>query len=306
MHTIRHIIAFVCLLTAVGISACAPTRPGPLASTEWLAAHLEDPSMRIVDGRRPPAFLDGEGREGYQAGHIPGAVYLDIRDELSDPDSSVPVMIIPPDGFEELMGRLGIDESTTVVVYDQKGGRWAARVWWALRYHGHDAVKILDGGLTKWSVEDRPLESGVVSPTPTTFSARVRPELLSTTTDVEAALDDPDVCLIDALPRWRHLEGHIPSAHNLPATANLDTVSQTMRPVDELEELWQQAGLEPHQSAITYCVGGYYGAFDLFVLHLLGHEHVSLYDGSMLDWTSDPDRPVEVGDPLNAAQGGTR
>ena len=293
MHTITHTGAVISILSACAVSASAYSHPDALATTEWLQAHLDDPSVRIVDGRRPP-IAGGRGRGGYKAGHIPGAVFVDIITELSDPQSSVPVMILPPDRFEDLMGQLGIDENTTVVVYDQSGGMWAARVWWALRYYGHDAAMILDGGLTQWSLEDRPLESGEIIPTPATFSAEVRPELRSTVEDVEAAIGNPDVCIIDARPAEQYLAGHIPSARNLPAPANIDPVTHVLLPEDELTQLWRGVGPDAAQLAITYCGGGYYGAFDLFVLYLLGHEHASLYDGSWLEWSANPERPVEV------------
>jgi len=295
MHTITRTVAVVSIISTYAVSAFAYSHPEALATTEWLQAHLDDPSVRIIDGRRPQAWYGGEGREGYQAGHIPGAVFVDISSEISDPQSSVPMMIIPPDSFADLMGRLGIDENTTVVVYDQGGGVWVARVWWALRYYGHDAAMILDGGLTKWSLEDRPLETGEITPTPTTFTAQVRPELRSTVEDVEAAIGNPDVRIIDALPAGKYLAGHIPSARNLPAPANIDPVTHALLPEDELTQLWRGVGLEADQLAITYCGGGYYGAFDLFVLYLLGHEHASLYDGSWIEWTANPERPVEVG-----------
>ena len=294
MRAIAHIIAVASILFTCAFSACAFSHPEVLASTEWLQAHLDDPSVRVVDGRRPPAFYGGQGREGYQAGHIPGAVFLDIREGLSDPQSSVPLMIPPPDSFADLMGRLGIDENTTVVMYDQSGGMWVARLWWALRYHGHDAAMILDGGLTKWNLEDRPLETGDITPAPATFTAQVRPGLRSTVEDVEAAIGNPDVRIINALPAELHLAGHIPSARNLPAPANIDPASHAMLPADELAELWRGVGLKPDQLAITYCGGGYYGAFDLFVLYLLGHERASLYDGSWIEWTANPERPVET------------
>ena len=295
MRTIHHTIAAISILSTWAFSACASSHPEALASTEWLQSHLDDPSVRIVDGRRPPAFFGGEGREGYRAGHIPGAVYLDIHEELSDPQSSVPLMILRLDGFADLMGRLGIEKNSTVVMYDQSGGMWVARLWWALRYYGHDAAMILDGGLTKWNLEDRPLETGDMTPTPTTFAAQARSELRSTVEDVEAAIGNPDVRIVDALPAERYLAGHIPSARNLPAPANIDPANHAMLSTDELAELWCEVGPEADQLAITYCGGGYYGAFDLFVLYRLGHERASLYDGSWIEWTADPQRPVETG-----------
>ena len=151
--------------------------PEALATTEWLAAHLDDPSVRIVDMRHYVRAVSGgsfravSGREAYQQGHIPGAVFVDFASDLSEPGDDL-LNILPPDHFAALMGRLGIGNDSTVVVYDDQGGTWAARLWWALRYYGHDAVRVLNGGLTKWTAEGRPLETGHHLPPPLRPSRR--------------------------------------------------------------------------------------------------------------------------------------
>jgi len=277
--------------TCVTATSTPYVHPEALASTEWLEAHLDDPSVRVIaaaDARFPTH------KDAYTAGHIPGAVYINVIAELSDPESTIPMMILPPDGFEILMGSLGINSGTTVVVYDEGGGLWAARLWWALRYYGHDAVKLLNGGLAKWTVEERPLETAEIAPPQTVFKACAVPELRATIEDVKLALGNPDVRIINALPAPPHMAGHIPSARNLPAPSNIDPVTQTILPLDDLAQLWLAAELEPDQLAITYCGGGYYGAFDLFVLYLMGHENAALYDGSWAEWSANPELPVET------------
>jgi len=262
-----------------------------LASTEWLNEQLDDPAVRVIataDCRQPTH------RDSYAAGHIPGAIYLNVFAELSNPDSSVPLMILQPEGFESLMGRLGINSGTTVVVYDEGGGLWAAKLWWALRYYGHEDVKILNGGLAKWTAEDRPLETAEIAPTPTTFKACVVPELRASLEDVKLAIGNPGVRIIDALAETAYAAGHIPSARNLPAPGNIDQATQTILPLDDLAQLWLAADLEPDQLAITYCGAGYFGAFDLFVLYLMGHEKASLYDGSWMEWKANAELPVEA------------
>jgi len=291
------VVSLIVIMLAAITVTCVPAtsttyvHPEALATTEWLAAHLDDPAVRVIvtaDIRQPTH------RDSYTAGHIPGAIYLNLGVELSDPQSDVPSMILPPDSFETLMGSLGINSGTTVVVYDDTGGLWAARLWWALRYYGHEAVKILNGGLAKWTVEDRPLETAEITPAPTTFKACVVPDLRVTIDAVKLAIGTPDVRIISALPEPAYLAGHIPSARSLPASSNIDPVTQTLLPLDDLTQLWLATDLKPGQLAITYCGGGYYGAFDLFILYLMGHEKAALYDGSWMEWSANPELPVET------------
>ena len=285
--------------------------PEALATTDWLATQLDDPSVRVVDVRyyvratSDGSFRGLSGRKAYRQGHIPGAVFVDFASDLADPEDDVPLNILSADRFEALMGHLGIGNDSTVVVYDDSGGTWAARLWWALRYYGHDAAKVLNGGLTKWTAEGRPLEMRTPTPTSATFRARVRPALRATCDDVRRAIERVDVCIVDALPEIfytgqvrlypTHRAGHIPTARNLPATANIDQATQTLLPPDELTQLWRDVDLKPDQSVITYCGAGAYGAYDLFVLYVLGYENISLYDGSWMEWGTNPELPVETG-----------
>ena len=248
-------------------------------------------------------MADVPGREAYGEGHIPGAVFVDVMSDLADPVD--PLVILSPPRFETLMGRLGISEGTTVVVYDDLGGTGAARLWWALRYYGHDAVKLLDGGLTRWEAEGRSIERQAPEVLPATFRAQVRPELRVDADEVARAMGDADVCIVDALPEAfftgqaclfpTHRAGHIPTAHNVPAPANLDPVTQKLVPADELALLWQQVGVAPDRRVIAYCGGGVFGAFVLFVLHVMGLDNAALYDASWMEWGLDPQRPVETG-----------
>lgn len=283
--------------------------PEVLATPEWLAQHLDDPSVRVVDARfairaaTKGTLVGVAGRDVYREAHIPGAVFVDVMGDLSDPDD--PVVVVPPERFEDLMSRLGVGDETTVVVYDDQGGTWAARLWWALRYYGHDAVMLLDGGLTRWKAEEFPLDSEVPDPSPSTFTARVRPELRVDGDQVAQAIGRDDVCIVDALPEIfftgaarlypDHRAGHIPTAHNVPAPSHIDPVTHSLLPATELARLWEPVGLEPSRRVITYCGGGVFAAFALFALHVMGHENAALYDASWMEWGADVGRPVETG-----------
>ena len=283
--------------------------PEVLATVEWLAEHLDDPSVRLVDARfairaaAEGALVGVAERDAYREAHIPGAVFVDVMSDLSDADD--PVVVVPPKRFEDLMSRLGIGDETTVVVYDGQGGTWAARLWWALRYYGHDAVMLLDGGFTCWQAAGFPLDSGVSDPSPATFTARIRPELRVDADQVAQAIGRDDVCIIDALPEIfftgaarlypNHRAGHIPTAHNVPAPSHIDPVTHRLLPATELARLWEPVGLEPSRRVITYCGGGVFGAYALFALHVMGHENAALYDASWMEWGADPSRPVETG-----------
>ncbi|WP_293057165.1 sulfurtransferase [Mycobacterium sp.] len=283
--------------------------PEALATAGWLADHLDDPTIRVVDARfTVRAGTDGtleavSEHDAYRKAHIPGAVFVDVMSDLSDPDD--PVVVVSPERFENLMRRLGIGDETTVVIYDEHGGTWAARLWWALRYYGHDAVMLLDGGFTRWQAAGFPLDSGVPSPSPATFTARVRPEFRVDADQVAQAIGRDDVCIVDALPEIfftggarlypHHRAGHIPSAYNVPAPSHLDPATHQLLPAADLARLWEPVGLQPTRRVITYCGGGVFGAYNLFVLHVLGHENAALYDASWMEWGADPSRPVETG-----------
>lgn len=265
--------------------------PEALASTQWLENHLGGSDLRIVDARYP------QSDTAFQGGHIPGAVKVDPLTDLLDPASS-PLMLVPTAAqFEALMSRLGISNTTTVVVYDLEGGLWCARLWWALRYYGHQPVKLLNGGLLKWQQELRPLEKTVIRPGAATFRAQAHPKLRALLSEVRAAMGNTNMMILDALSADHHTgktsdmpglpAGHIPSAINFPAPGNLDPASKMLRlPPEKLSALHEAVGLKPDKTVITYCGGGYYGAFSLFVLHQLGYEDVRLYDGSWLEWTA--------------------
>ena len=265
--------------------------PEILADVSWVSAHLDDPTVRIVDARMPmEATL-------YQTGHIPGAVYADVFEDVC-----CPTRIMPADVFATSMSKLGIGDDTTVVVYDTDGGLWAARLWWALRYYGHDQVKVLNGGLRQWVKAGQPLETASPEVTPAVFTSKVETKWRAMIDEVKAAIDDPDVALVDALP-WPSYTGdlveyarpgHIVTSLSFPLDDTIDGIGKTTLAPAALARMLMRLHLDPGKRVITYCGGGYAGARAAFVLYLMGFDKVGLYDGSLGEWASDPSNPMET------------
>ncbi|MEA3502948.1 MAG: sulfurtransferase, partial [Actinomycetota bacterium] len=249
------------------------------------------------------------GRDSFLESHIPGAVFFDL-DDLRDSDQ--PAHIVDADTFGGIMSRLGIGSDDEVVVYDTDGGVWAARLWWALCLYGHESVRILDGGSVNWVREGLPMEAGESSLEPSRFVAHLQPGLRVEIDDVVSAMSDPAAVIVDGLSEpfhtgtvrlFPHLPaGHIPGAVNAPAPENLDPETDRLLPIAELVEHWAPV-VNGAERIITYCGAGMYGAFDLFVLHLLGYE-AALYDGSWEEWAVTNSRLIETA-PSDVAQGGS-
>jgi thiosulfate/3-mercaptopyruvate sulfurtransferase len=275
---------------AVTIPA-AYAHPEILTDVSWVAAHLDDPSVRIVDAR---VLLEASL---YETGHIPGAVYADVFEDVCCPST-----IMSAESFAMSMGRLGIGDDTTVVAYDTEGGIWAARLWWALRYYGHDQVKVLDGGLRQWVYGGQPLETTVPEVKPAVFTPKVDEKWRAMIDEVRKAIDDPAVALVDGLPRPSYTgdlveygrPGHIPSSVSLPFEDTIEGIGKTTLEPDALARVLMRLHLDPGQRVITYCGGGYAGARAAFALYLMGFDNVGLYDGSLAEWTGDPANPMET------------
>ena len=274
-----------------------------LISTDELAVRLD--SCLIVDCRFD---LQDEqwGLSQYRAGHIPGASYAslnaDLAGERTGRNGRHPLPTV--EALAATFGRLGISRGSQVVAYDQDTGLFAARVWWSLRYLGHDAVALLDGGWAKWTREGRPTRRGEEQPRPTTFVPRPRPEMQVGIEHVETHLGDPATVLMDARGPDRfegrnetldRVAGHIPGARNIFYKTNLSG-DGTMLPVDTLREKYEEA-LAGHApgSAVMYCGSGVSACLNLLAMERAGLPGTKLFVGSWSEWSSDPTRPVETG-----------
>jgi thiosulfate/3-mercaptopyruvate sulfurtransferase len=273
----------------------------PLVTTDWLQAHLDDPDVRVVDIRgyvttRPveprveEAFYRGASEE-YLAGHIPGAVFIDWTRDIVDPDDPVPAQIAPPERFAAAMAERGIGDGTLVVAVDHAGGQFATRLWWALRYYGHEAVSVLDGGWNRWVEEGRPVEPGPVQPSPAAFTPRPLAALRATAEEVRERLGLPDLQLIDARDPGQYTGarrrgprgGHIPGALNVPREVFFAEGGGFL-PLDEIRRRVEEHGLTPDRPTIAFCNGGVAATVVLFNLFRLGYPCLTNYDGSWNEW----------------------
>lgn len=287
-----------------------------LVETSWLAEHLHDPQVRIVDMRGYVQTVSRKGAEGlqnatytgaldeYERGHIPGALYIDWTEDIVDLDDEVEAQIAPPEQFTETMERLGIGDQHLVVAYDaHPASQFATRLWWALSYYGHKQVVVLNGGLPKWQREQHPLESTIPSYPSTKFTALVQPELRATAEDVLGLLGQRGVKILDArdhgqytgkIARGEGRRGHIPGAVNLPREKLIDPATGTFRGNEELQRSFATLNVSPDQHIIAYCNGGVAATTVLFSLAMLGYPQLTNYDGSWNEWGNRRDLPVEL------------
>ncbi len=275
----------------------------PLVNVEWLKAHLNDKNVVVLDIR---SAIDGGGAQAYAAAHIPGSVHSDYdKAGWRVTRNDVPFMLPTVAELEKLIGDIGIDEDKHVVVvpagvsYTDFGS--AARTYWTLKVVGLKNVSILDGGVAAWQAAGLPVERGETRPSATIFTATLDKSLIARGTDVETIESKGGGTLIDARPASFFLGkekapnaaayGHIPGALNLDSASYYDEKSNRLKPKAELAALSAQVPAGP---AVSYCNTGHWAATDWFVLHeLLGREDIRLYDGSMVEWTANPNRPVE-------------
>ena len=273
-----------------------------LVSTDWLAAHLRDADLRVLDGSWHMPQAKRDPRAEFRVAHVPGAVFFDI-DGIADHSTPLPHMLPTADAFADAVGALGVGSGDRVVVYDTRGVVSAARVWWTFRAFGHEAVAVLDGGLPKWKAEGRPIESGETKPARRVLRATRQPALVRDIDAMRANLGTRREQVLDARsagrfaateaePRAGLRGGHIPGSLNLPSDT-LMRADGTLLPAAELRKRFEAAGIQFDRPVTTTCGSGITASVLAFALHLLGHPRVAVYDGSRTEWGGRTDTPVE-------------
>ena len=282
---------------------------GALVTTDWLATHLADPNVKVIDSSFYLPTENRDPRAEFEQAHIPGAVFFDV-DAISDDSIPLPHMFPDAAKFESEVSRLGISNSDTVICYDGSKTTGSCRAWWMFRAFGHEQVALLDGGFTKWRAEQRATESGQVPVSPGVFKANFDAAMVRSLEHVtgivkqNSAGEDAVAQILDARsqgrfegtapePRAGMRSGHMPGALNLPYDRLLNE-DGTFKSVSELSEIFKHAGLQEDKAIITSCGSGISAATLLMGLHLIGRNDTSLYDGSWAEWGSRSDTAVVV------------
>jgi thiosulfate/3-mercaptopyruvate sulfurtransferase len=279
--------------------------PEALVHSEWLAAHLDDPRVRIVDSSFKLPGVTPTACEDYLRGHIPGAVFFDI-DDIAEPGTILPHMIPSAELFAQKVGALGIGDNDMVVAYDGTGLSSAARAWWMFRLFGHLGVAVLDGGLPHWQAEGRTLSTAIPAPSPRRFTARVESSLVRDKSAVITNLAVRCEQIVDARAAGRFegsapevrpglRRGHIPGSRNLPCDRLSDPATRRIKSAEALSALFREAGVALDRPIVATCGSGATACALAFVLHLIGHSRAAVYDGSWSEWGLPGDTPVDTG-----------
>lgn len=277
------------MLLAMMMTAALYAHPEQLVETDWVAVHATDADVRVVDMRR----------SGFDRGHVPGAVYLD-PDSIRDAHNP-PTFLPSAESFARTMRNLGIGDRTRVVAYDERGGLYAARLWWILNYFGHKEVALLNGQWIKWSAEHRPTSTEDAAPRSVMFTPRPQPRLVATASDVVGSINKPGVRIVDARTQaeidgkdLRNIRrgGYIESSVPVYWEDLLDPQSKVFKSADELKTIFESRSVRPSDEVIVYCQVGMRASVDLFAMHLLGYDHLRNYYGAWEEWGNRDDLPI--------------
>ena len=284
--------------------------PEYLVDADWLARHLADPNVIVLDCAThlipdpKTTYQVKPAREDFEQGHIPGAQFVDMLRDVSDPSQRLRFMRQSPEDFASAMRRFGMNSATRVVTYSTANVWWATRLWWLLHEFGHDNAAVLNGGWQKWRKEGRAVETGPARPRPPgDYTVREVRNLMVGKDEVQRAIGDGAICTINALMPQQHTgsggnsygrPGRIKGSVNLPAAHLLDPETNEFLPPDELRRRFDAVGAMDRQ-VINYCGGGIAASADALALVMLGHKDVKLYDASLSEWASDPTLPMETG-----------
>jgi len=289
--------------------------PEFLVETDWLASHLDDPNLTVLDSTThlipdpKITYTVKAGREDFEAGHIPGAQFVDLQADLSDNTGrygKLRFMLPNAADFAAGIGKFGVGDNSRVVLYSTANPQWATRVWWMLRNYGFDNAAVLNGGFQKWQREGRPVETGPArSRPPAAFTVREDRRLMVGKEAVRDAIGEQSVCTINALSAQQHTGsggnvygrvGRIAKSVNIPAASLLDPETNAFLPAPALRAKFDAVGAFDKKRVITYCGGGIAASADSLVLVMLGHPDVRLYDASMSEWSNDESLPMETGE----------
>ncbi|MCV3271612.1 3-mercaptopyruvate sulfurtransferase [Roseobacter sinensis] len=279
--------------------------PKTLVSTTWLAQHLKDPDLRVLDASWYLPDAGRDARAEYEAAHVPGARFFDI-DEISDHRSDLPHMAPPVEKFMSRLRAMGVGDGHQVVVYDGAGLLSAARVWWLFRLMGQENVAVLDGGFPKWQAEEHPIEDMPPVIRDRHMTVRFQNHLVRDVTQVSAASKLRDHHIVDARaaarfrgdapePREGLRPGHIPGSRNVPYSELLND-DNTLKDPEACRAIFEAAGVDLGKPIITSCGSGVTAAILALALERMGHAQWSLYDGSWAEWGMFPTVPVATGD----------
>ena len=265
-----------------------------LVDTEWILAHANDPGVRLLDVRSK--------QEGYDEGHLPGAIYVNPSEKLTNPGDATRGQILTEDALSEVLSAIGVTNDDTIVLYDDISNLWAARAYWALKYYQHDDVRIYNGGIKKWLADGQELTTETPVLFPSTYIANeANPDIRTTTEYVLAHLDDDNVVLCDTRNPEEHAGTDVRSSRggHVPGSINVEWIHSvnedgTFRDTSSLEELYTKAGFARDKQIVTYCQTGVRGAHTWFVLsQLLGYPDVRNYDGSWEEYGNSDGTPIE-------------